>query len=279
MADFIVGTGIAFEVGPLVVHWYGLLVVAGILVAVFVARREARRRGEDPAHVWSAALGCILLGFLGARLYHVLSTPANGVRGLWFYLENPIAVLWIWDGGLGIYGALAGGVLGLWLYARRHGLDVWRWLDIATPGLILAQSIGRWANFINQELYGPPTRLPWGLYIDAEHRIPRYSDLARYPTDTTRFHPTFLYEMLWLLLTFWLLRWIARRWAGRLRDGDLFLAYLMLYGLGRTWLMQWFRPEAWRLGDGLAVGTLVALVLVVGVGTVWWGGRERRTAD
>ncbi len=273
MAVSIVGAGVAFEVGPLVVHWYGLLVVAGILVTIFVARREAQRRGENPEHVGYAALGCILLGFLGARLYHVLSTPANGVRGAQFYWQNPIAVLWIWDGGLGIYGALAGGVLGLWLHTRRYNLDFGRWLDIATPGLILAQALGRWANWINQELYGPPTTLPWGLSIDAEHRIPRYSDLTRYPTDTTRFHPTFLYEMLWLLAIFWLLRWIRQRWAGRLRDGDLFLAYLVLYGLGRVWLMQWFRPEAWRLSNGLAVGSLVGLVMVVGAGGVWWGGR------
>lgn len=264
-------SGIAFEIGPVVVHWYGLLIIFGILLGGFVATLEAKRRGEDPEHVWHGLIWCIIFGFLGARLYHILSSPADGTGGFRSYVEDPIAVIQLWDGGLGVYGAIAGGIVGLLLYSRRHHLNAWRWLDIATPGLVLAQAIGRWANFINQELYGPPTELPWGLLIGTEHRIPRYSDLTLYPVDTTRFHPTFLYASLWSLGILVLLMWIARRWGDRLRDGDIFLSYLVLFGLGHLWTEQLFRPDAWVLKDGLAVASLISLVVVLlGLGLLAW---------
>ncbi len=256
-------SGIAFEIGPIVIHWYGLLIVVGALLGGYLATREAKRRDEDPEHVWGGLIWCLLLGLLGARLYHIFSTPADGTGGFSFYREDQLGIFRVWDGGLGIFGAIAGGVVGVLIYARRQRLSVWRWLDIGAPGLVLAQAIGRWANLINQELYGPPTTLPWGLYIGADHRIPRYADLTVYPTDTTRFHPTFLYESLWNLGVFALLMWGGRRWADRLRDGDIFLAYLVLYGLGRLWIEQFFRPDAWVLGNGLAVAALVSLALAV----------------
>ncbi len=262
------GSGVAFEIGPIVVHWYGLLIVVGIILGGVVATLEAKRRGENAEHVWRGLIWCIIFGFLGARLYHVLSSPADGTGGFRSYIEDPVAIFLVWDGGLSIYGAIAGGVVGLLLYARRHHLNAWHWLDIATPGLVLAQAIGRWANFINQELYGPPTTLPWGLSIGAENRIPRYSDLALYPVDGTRFHPTFLYESLWSLGVFTLLMWLEWRWDDRLRDGDVFLAYLLLYGLGRLWIEQFFRPDAWTLGNGLAVGSLISLAVALLAGLV-----------
>lgn len=260
------GSGTAFEIGTIVVHWYGLLIVVGMLVGGLVATLEAKRCGEDPEHVWHGLIWCIVFGFLGARLYHIFSSPADGTGGFRAYVEDPIAIFRVWDGGLGIIGAVAGGIVGLLLYTRRHDLSAWRWLDIATPGLVLAQAIGRWANFINQELYGPPTKLPWGLSIGAEHRIPRYSDLARYSADTIRFHPTFLYESLWSLAVFAFLMWAGRRWKDRLHDGDVFLVYLVLYGLGRLWIEQFFRPDAWTLDNGLAVAALISLVVVLVAG-------------
>jgi phosphatidylglycerol:prolipoprotein diacylglycerol transferase len=261
-------SGVAFEIGPIVVHWYGLLIVVGILVGGFVATLEAKRRGENPEHVWHGLIWCIIFGFLGARLYHVLSSPADGSGGFRSFIQDPIAILRVWDGGLGIYGAIAGGVVGLLLYVRRRHLNAWRWLDIATPGLVLAQAIGRWANLINQELYGPPTTVPWGLPITAEYRIPRYSDLTLYPVDTTRFHPTFLYESLWTLGVFFLLMGVERRCEDRLLNGDIFLAYLVLYGLGRLWIEQLFRPDAWALNNGLAVASLISLALALLAGLV-----------
>jgi phosphatidylglycerol:prolipoprotein diacylglycerol transferase len=232
-----------------------------------LAAREAKRRGKDPEHIWNGLLWCLILGFLGARLHHIISSPADGTGGLRSYIDNPISVFELWDGGLGIVGGIAGGVIGVILYSWRHKLDPWQWLDIGALSLPLGQAIVRWANFINQELYGPPTSLPWGIRIDADHRIPRYLDLDRYPVDTTRFHPTFLYESAWFLGVFVLLLWVRRRWSCRLRDGDLFLVYLLVFGIGRAWIEQWFRSDAWRLENGLAVGSVisVALALLAGV--------------
>jgi len=258
-----VGSGIAFEIGPIIVHWYGLLIITGILVGGVVASVEAKRRGENPEHVWSGLVWGLILGFLGARLYHILSSPADGTGGFRSYLEDPIAIFQVWDGGLAIIGAILGGIVGLLLYARRHHLSAWRWLDIAAPAFVLAQALGRWANFINQELYGPPTTLPWGGFVREEHRIPLYSDLTLYPANATRFHPTFFYESLWSLGIFFFLMWAGRRWQHRLRDGDVFLAYLMLFGAGRLWIEQFFRPDAWVLDNGTAVGSLIALAMIV----------------
>lgn len=264
-----------FNLGLVSIHWYGLFIVIGTLAGALVAVRQARRRREDSWHVWSGLLWCLVLGFVGARLYHILSTPADGSGGFRYYAQTPLAVLFIWQGGLGIYGGLAGGVLAVRLYTWRHRLSAWRWLDIGVPGLALAQALVRGANFINQELYGPPTSLPWGLYIGANHRIPRYADLTRYPVATTRFHPTFLYDALWHLGILALLLWLARRRAERLQDGDLFLVYLTWFGLGRTWLMQFMRPDAWRLANGLAVEALIGLALAAVAGLALWTRHSR----
>ncbi len=266
----------AFKIGPIVVHWYGLLIVVGTLVGGWVATREAKRRGQDPHHVWSGLLWCLILGLLGARFYHLLTTPADGSGGLSYYTQDLLAIFVVWDGGLGIYGAIAGGVLGARLYTWRHRLNLWRWLDVGAPGLALAQALVRWANWINQELYGPPTRLPWGLFIGESHRLPHYSDLAIYPTGATRFHPTFLYDSLWHLGIFCLLIWGRRRWNGRLRDGDVFLAYLVLFGLGRVWIVQLFRPDAWRLTNGLTVEALIGLGVAMVAGLALWARHRQR---
>lgn len=263
-------SGTAFKIGPFVVHWYGLLIVVGTLLGGYVATREACRRNEKAEHVWNGLIWSLILGFLGARLYHIFSSPADGTGGFQSYVENPLTIFQVWDGGLGMIGGIAGGVLGVLLYSRRNSLSAWRWLDIGAPALALAQAIVRWANLINQELYGPPTALPWGLRIDADHRIPRYSDLGLYPTDTTRFHPTFFYASLWNLSVFVLLMWGRRRWAHRLRDGDLFLAYLVLYGMGRLWMEQFFRPDAWTFPNGLAVGALVSGVVALAAEVTIW---------
>ncbi len=255
-------TGIAVEIGPFSIHWYGILIVLGVLVGAYVASVEAKRRGEDPEHVWNALTLCVILGVIGARLYHVVSTPADGSGGVNRYLEEPIAILRIWDGGLGIYGALLGGVLAVLIYAWRHNLSPLRWMDFGAPGLILAQAVGRWGNFINQELYGPPTDLPWGLKIEAENRIPKYSNLSQYPVETTRFHPTFLYESLWNLASFGAMMWVGRRFENRLRDGDILFLYMALYGLGRTWIETFFRPDAWVVGQG---GPPMATVISLGL--------------
>jgi len=161
---------------------------------------------------------------------------------------------------LGIYGAVAGGVIALWLYARYAKLKLSVLLDIGAPGLALGQAIGRWGNFFNQELYGYPTTLPWGIPIDQAHRLPIFADLTTFPVDTTRFTPTFLYESLWDLGTAIILLVIARRWKNE-KSGDLMLLWGMLYGLGR-FLVEFQRPDAWLI-SGIATAQLIGIALII----------------
>src|SRR5512136_795951 len=140
------------ELGPLQVHWYGLLIVAGAVLAAWLATREASRRGEDPEHVWSLLIWVLIFGIIGARLYHVFSTPTGDFVGWAYYRQHPLDIIAFWNGGfrgLGIYGAVIGGVLAVTIYAARHRLKLLRWLDILAPGLLLAQAIGRMGNRIN----------------------------------------------------------------------------------------------------------------------------------
>ncbi len=242
------------------IYWYGILIVVGALVGAFIATREARRRGMDPDHVWNALLVALILGVIGARLYHVISSPAGTNIGFQYYVENPIEILNFRQGGLGIYGAVAGGILALYLYARWAKINFLQLIDISIPGLAIAQAIGRWGNFFNQELYGYPTDLPWAIPIDAAHRLPMFADLTRFPVETTHFHPTFLYESLWDLGMGLLLLFIAMRWTKE-KNGDLFLLWGVLYGIGR-FLVEFQRPDAWTI-SGVATAQIIGLALVV----------------
>jgi phosphatidylglycerol:prolipoprotein diacylglycerol transferase len=242
------------------IHWYGLLIVSGVMLGAIYAAWRARRDGKNPEHVWNGLTVAIILGIVGARLYHVFSNPEGGMVGWNYYRQHPIEILYIWQGGLGIYGAVVGGALGVALYAWRAGLRPLRWLDYGAPGLALGQAIGRWGNFVNQELYGPPTDLPWGLKIDPQYRIIPYNDLAKYPPDTL-FHPTFLYESLWCLLVFVVLAAISLKWKDRLLEGDILLGYVIGYPLGRFFL-EYLRPDAWMVGP-IAAAQLFAIVSVL----------------
>lgn len=248
------------------VYWYGIMITIGTLAGAYVADRQAKRRGLNPDHVWNALIVMMILGLLGARLYHVFSLPANvdpAVRREYF--ENPLSIISFWKGGLrglGIYGAIVGGLLGLWLYARLMRLSFAEWCDLAALGAPLGQAIGRWGNWFNQELYGLPTRLPWGTPIADENRLSQFQGLP----PETRFHPTFLYESLWNLLAFFVLLWVADRWSDRLRKGDLALMYLVMYPIGR-YLVELQRPDAWTTG-GVPVAQVLAVVAIVAA-SVW----------
>ena len=271
---------IAFQIGPLTIYWYGLLIATGALVGAYLASLEARRRGLNPDHVWNGLVVCLILGLIGARLYHVISSPAGGAQGWSYYRENPLDIIRFWqDGrlvgisGLGIYGAIVGGLLGLYLYTRFAGLKFLQWADIGAPGLAMGQAIGRWGNYFNQELYGNPTNLPWGIPIDQAHRLPQFRDL---PPDA-RFHPTFLYESLWNLLTVGVLLYVARRFDKKLYDGDILLVYGILYPLGR-FLIEFQRPDAWRIAGIPTAQILAVIAIAVCGGLLFYRHRWRRPA-
>ena len=245
---------IALQLGPLSIHWYGIIMAAAILGAAWLGTAEARRRGENPEVGWSMLLWTIAGGVIGARIYHVIHE--------WdFYAANLALIPQVWNGGLGIPGAVAGGAAAIWAYTRLQGLPTGRWFDIFVMALPLGQAIGRLGNFVNQELYGPPTTLPWGIPISAAHRVGEWANLNAYPEATTRFHPLFAYEAIASLLTLGAMIWISRRFAARLYDGDMLLIYIMFYGVVRSYL-ETFRVENWVIA-GLPTATWLGLGGVV----------------
>ena len=234
---------ILLQIGPFTLRWYGVLIVTGILIAAWVAARYVERKGQNGDAMWDLLLWILIPGLIGARLYYVFIQSPRGPDGLGYYLSNPWAILQIWTGGIHIFGAFIFVGIAALIYTRRHNLPPLSYLDAIALGLPLGQAIGRWANFINQELYGPPTTLPWGLRIDEFARIPPYNDMTLYPASTL-FHPLFLYESLWNFIGFGLLFWISRRFEDSLRPGDLFLLYLIWYPLGR-FMLEFLRTDSW----------------------------------
>ena len=247
-----------FSIGPLFIHFYGILIMLGALAAAWLSTVEAKRRGQDPEVVWDALAWVLIAGIIGARIWHILTPPPSMVAmGITthYYLTHPLDAIAIWNGGLGIPGAVMGGALALYLYARRHKLNFATWTDIIAPGLALAQAIGRWGNFFNQEVYGAPTNLPWAIYIDPAHRLPGFENIAYY-------HPLFLYESLWNLANMALLLWMGRRFKDRLLPGDIFLSYLVVYPVGR-FLLEFLRLDASRVAGINANQTLMAVIFVL----------------
>jgi phosphatidylglycerol:prolipoprotein diacylglycerol transferase len=267
---------IIFTIGPFEVRWYGVLIMTGVALGAYFGTRLARKRGLDPDHVWSALIVAVVMAIVGARLYHVFSTPAGCppdatyACGWPYYKHHFLEAFAIWKTGgfqgLGIYGAIVGGILGVTVYAWWNKLNPLVWLDLGAPGLAFGQFVGRWGNYINQELYGPPTGSSWfGIKInpDLPHQaLPPGTDY------NTRFHPTFLYESLWSLLAFLILYNVHARMPHKLRDGDVLLGYLILYPFGRFFI-EFLRPDAWTMG-GLATAQWIAIFLVVGSSLTLW---------
>ncbi|MBK7201742.1 prolipoprotein diacylglyceryl transferase [Candidatus Amarolinea dominans] len=241
---------VAIRIGSVaLVRWYGLLIVVGAVAAAYIDSREAKRRGQDPDHIWSVFMWCLIGGIIGARLQFVITASLENPAYLQGYLANPLSIINTREGGVGIFGALGGGLLAFYLYTRRQRLPFWSWTDIAIVGLPFAQAVGRWGNYFNQELYGGPTNLPWGIAIDCAHRISPYlcPPLGEF-TEAARFHPTFLYESLWNLGVGLVLLWLARRFSRQWPPGSIFNLYVVAYPLGR------FLVEFIRLGTPLALG-------------------------
>ncbi len=251
----------SFTLAP---RWYGVLVMLGVVVGAWFAEREITRRGEKGQVLWDAMIWILPAAIIGARLWFVINATLGGNS---YYLKYPIQILNIPQGGLHIYGGLLLGGFAMWLFLRRQHMDIWLFLDSIAPTVLLGQAIARPANFINQELYGQPTRLPWGIPIDAEHRIGIYQDLVKYPVATTRFHPTFAYEMIWNFLAFALIIYLSRRFWDRLKPGSVFFGWLVLAGLGR-FLIEFFRPDQPHVGTSWLSFTQVATIIMMFVGLV-----------
>ncbi len=249
--------------GPLPLRGYALCIILGIVVAVWIGERRWVARGGHRGEVTDLALWAVPFGIVGARLYHVLTDWK-----LYFGEgRDPIRALYVWEGGLGIWGGIALGALGLWIGARRRGIKLLPLMDAMAPGVLVAQAIGRWGNWFNQELYGRPTDLPWGLEIDPAHRPEQYLDVAT-------FHPTFLYESLWNLAAFVLVVWLDRRFGWG--HGRVMAGYVMAYTAGRGWI------ESMRIDDvqmydvlGLRLNVWTSLILfVLAAGYFIWSRRR-----
>ncbi len=211
-------------IGPVPIRGYAIMILLGMIIGLIIANRRWQQRGGRPGTAYDVAMWAIPFGIIGARLYHVITDwqiyfAANG--------SGVVGAVQIWNGGLGIWGAIAGGVLGAWIACRRRGIPLTHFADAAAPSIVLAQAIGRWGNYLNQELFGRPTDVPWALEIDPANRPAGYEE---YET----FHATFLYESLWNFGVFFVLLWADRRW--RIGYGRLFALYVALYCTGRVWI-------------------------------------------
>jgi prolipoprotein diacylglyceryl transferase len=236
-----------WHLGPFPLRAYALCIIAGVVAAIWVGDRRFRARGGQAGAVADVAIWAIPFGLVGARLYHVLTNPelyfADG--------REPIRALYIWEGGLGIWGAIALGAVGAYIGCRRHGVRFAPFADALAPGILLGQAIGRFGNWFNQELFGGPTDLPWGLEIDAAHRPEGYEQYAT-------FHPTFLYESIWNLAGFFVLIWADRKF--RLGGGRVVALYVAVYTLGRFWI-EGLRIDTAHEFLGLRLNQWTSLVL------------------
>jgi phosphatidylglycerol:prolipoprotein diacylglycerol transferase len=251
------------------IHFYGIIIMSGVVLASFLAARRARERGHDPEIVWDLLIWLIIGGVIGARLWHVFTPPPSSIemgKTTLYYLTHPLDMIAVWQGGMGLPGGVIGGAIALYFFARKHKLSFAEWVDIAAPSLALGQAVGRWGNFVNQELYGAPTNLPWAITIEPHKRVSGFADFATY-------HPLFLYESLWNLANMAILLWISRRFREQLKPGDVFLTYLVIYPVGR-FLLDFLRLDASMLGGINANQSFMAVVAVLAAAALVWRHRK-----
>ncbi len=270
-----------FNIGPLTIRFYAILIILGAIAGAWLAARQAKKHGEDSEIVLDLLPWLLIGGIIGARLWHVFTPSASNIaQGVTTenYLKNPIEILKMWKGGLGIPGGVIGGALALIIYTKARKLSFWQWADFIAPGLLIGQAIGRWGNFVNQEVYGRPSNLPWAITIDPQYRIRGFEFVEKY-------HPLFLYESLLNLLGAGVLLWVDRKFKDKLFKGDIFFGYLIWYSTVR------FALEFLRLDPSpvnginvnqtsmLVVGVLAVIVLVLRH-TIWSGKlKEKELAD
>jgi prolipoprotein diacylglyceryl transferase len=243
-------------IGPFPIRAYAMCILAGIVVAVWITQRRLNDRGGKPGQALDVAVWAVPFGIVGGRLYHVITDPelyfATGM--------NPWNAFAIWHGGLGIWGAVTLGIVGAWIGCRRHGVRLLDYADAAAPGIVLAQAIGRWGNYFNQELFGGPTSLPWGLEISPANRPSGYTQYAT-------FQPTFLYESLWCLLVALALVMVDRRFS--LGRGQIFALYGMLYTIGRG-LIELLRTDHANYVLGLRLNVWTSVIVFAGSTFAFW---------
>ncbi|HEY9412667.1 MAG TPA: prolipoprotein diacylglyceryl transferase [Jiangellaceae bacterium] len=239
-----------WQLGPLPLRAYALCIIAGIVVAVWLGGKRWVARGGSPSAVGDIAIWAVPFGIIGGRLYHVITD-----NQLYFGEgRNPWKVFEIWGGGLGIWGAIALGGVGAWIGCRRKGIPLPAMADALAPGILFAQAIGRWGNWFNQELFGKPTDLPWGLEIDSRYRPDGFEDVAT-------FHPTFLYESLWCAGLAVLLMWLDKRF--RMGHGRVFALYVAGYTVGRA-IWEYLRIDPANEIFGVRVNLWVSGLVFLG---------------
>jgi phosphatidylglycerol:prolipoprotein diacylglycerol transferase len=248
---------LAFQIGPLAVHWYGIAYALGLAGAFFVIEREARRRGEDTRHLVNGMIVVAVAALIGGRLYHVIDQ--------WqLYKDDLTKIVLPPYSGLGVYGGIAAGLVAMVVYTRYRRLDFWTWADIVAPGLLVMQGIARWGNFANQELYGPPTTAPWGIAIQCQNRVAAYACPAGSDPLAAlgqHFLPLFLYESISGLVGAAVLLWIARRFGPRLRPGDIALLFFIWYATTR-FLLEPLRADNWTF-FGVPTAMIVSAFVIL----------------
>lgn len=264
------------EIGGFQLRFYSVMILAGLFAGIWLAQRQAKIYREDPVHAVNIAVIGALLGIVGARLYHVFDQQE------WpRYRDNPADIIAVWNGGIGIFGAVAGAILGLWLYTRlvaaprrfsgvpftlpvlvlrRPALSAMRWLDIGAVAFLLGQAIGRWGNFFNRELFGKPTDLPWAITIPVEQVMREAPEFLGF----TQFHPLFFYESALNFIGVAVIVFLTRRVFRWLRTGDILSLYLMWYPIVR-FSLEFLRTDPWEQG-GIAMAQIVSVLMFVGGG-------------
>jgi phosphatidylglycerol:prolipoprotein diacylglycerol transferase len=258
------------------VYWYGIAYAVGLAAVYWVLVREARFRGLDENRIGTGLIIVAVAALVGGRLYHVIDQwstlyAADPIRAILPVARDPVTGNVVFAGftGLGVPGGIITGTLAAWIYIRRIHESFWRWADVVAPALFVMQAIGRWGNFFNQELYGPPTTLPWGIRIDCAHRVVDQYPCSTFPLETTHFHPLFLYESLSGIVGALVLVWLARRASRRLVPGDLLLIFFVWYGLTR-FALEGFRVDNWTF-FGIPTARIVTLgFILVGVVGLWF---------
>jgi phosphatidylglycerol---prolipoprotein diacylglyceryl transferase len=260
---------IAFSIGPLAVHWYGIAYALGLAAAYLVISREARWRGLNVGLLPNGMIVVAIAALIGGRLYHVIDQ--------WqLYRDDLLRIVLPPYSGLGVYGGIIAGVAVAYGYARWKRQPFLAWADAVAPGLFVMQAIARWGNFFNQELYGSPTNLPWGIAIQCQYRTQGYEcPPGSDPLATLgqHFHPMFLYESLSGLVGAIALIWIARRFADRIRTGDLLLVFFIWYGAVR-FAVESLKADNWRL-FGIPTAQIVAAITVLGAAAILVGRHAR----